>query len=170
MKILVLNSGSSSQKSCLYDIDSLPEHPPSPVWEAKIEWDVGAADIQVKTSKGMTFHDQVKVASRREAMEHLFRSLWEGNASIVEKPSEIRVVGHRIVLGGHKFEEPVIVTNEVNHAIASASAFAPLHNRSELEGIEIMGHLLKGVPQVVVFDTAFHHRMPLAAAVYPGPY
>ncbi|HTT18279.1 MAG TPA: acetate kinase [Candidatus Sulfotelmatobacter sp.] len=170
MKILVLNSGSSSQKSCLYDIDSLPEHPPNPVWEAKIEWSESTADIQVKTSEGSKFSDQVKVASRRQALEHLFRSLWEGNAPIVEKPSEVRVVGHRIVLGGHKFEEPVIVTDEVKRAIASVSGFAPLHNRAELEGIEIIEHLLKRVPQVAVFDTAFHHRMPLAAAVYPGPY
>jgi acetate kinase len=171
MKILVLNSGSSSQKSCLYDIGvSLPEHPPNPVWEAKIEWNGGVADVQVKASKGITFHDQVKVASRRQALEHLFRSLWEGDARTVEKPSEIRAVGHRIVLGGHKFEEPVVVDDNVKRAIAAVSAFAPLHNRAELEGIEIMEHLLKRVPQVAVFDTAFHHRMPLAAAVYPGPY
>lgn len=171
MKILVLNSGSSSQKSCLYDIgDSLPEHPPDPVWEAKIEWNGSAADIQVRTSKGITFNGRVQVASRRQALEHLFRSLWEGEARAVEKPSEIRAVGHRIVLGGHKFEEPVVVDSKVKRAIASVSTFAPLHNRAELEGIEIMEYLLKGVPQVAVFDTAFHHQLPLAAAVYPGPY
>jgi acetate kinase len=58
----------------------------------------------------------------------------------------------------------------VKQAIASASAFAPLHNRAELEGIEIIEELLVAVPQVAVFDTGFHHRLPLAAAVYPGPY
>jgi acetate kinase len=171
MKILVLNSGSSSQKSCLYEIgDSLPEHPPNPVWEAKIEWNGSAADIQVTTSKGSTVNDRVKVASRRQALEHLFRSLWEGDVRTVEKPSEIRVVGHRIVLGGPALEEPVIVNDKVKRAIASVSAFAPLHNRAELEGIKIMEHLREGVPQVAVFDTAFHHQLPLAAAVYPGPY
>jgi acetate kinase len=171
MKILVLNSGSSSQKSCLYEIgDSLPEHPPNPVWEAKIEWNGSAADIQVTTSKGSTFNDRVKVVSRRQALEHLFRSLWEGDARTVEKPSEIRVVGHRIVLGGPALEDPVIVNDKVKRAIASVSAFAPLHNRAELEGITIMEHLREGVPQVAVFDTAFHHQLPLAAAVYPGPY
>jgi acetate kinase len=171
MKILALNSGSSSQKSCLYEIgDSLPEHPPNPVWEAKIEWNGSKADVQIKTSSGTTFNNQVKVTSRRHAVEHLFRSLWEGDSRIVEKPSGIRVVGHRIVLGQHEFDEPVIVNQKVKHAIADASAFAPLHNRAELEGIEIMERLLGNVPQVAVFDTAFHHRMPLAAAVYPGPY
>lgn len=171
MKILALNSGSSSQKSCLYDIgDSLPEHPPNPVWEAKIEWNGNQADIDIKTSAGKTFHDRVKVTSRRHALEHLFRSLWEGDAPAVGKPSEIRVVGHRIVLGQHKFEEPILVNPEVKRVIADASVFAPLHNRAELEGIEIMQRLLGHVPQVAVFDTAFHHGMPLGAVVYPGPY
>jgi len=171
MKILVLNSGSSSQKSCLYEVgDALPDHPPNPVWQAKIEWDGSAADIQVKTSKGATFSDRVRSISRRQALERLFHSLWEGDARAVEKPSEICVVGHRIVHGGHRFEKPVIVTDEVKRAIAGVSAFAPLHNRAGLEGVEIMERLLERVPQVAVFDTAFHHQLPLAAAVYPGPY
>jgi len=171
MKILALNSGSSSQKSCLYEIgDSLPEHPPNPVWEAKIEWNGSKADIQIKTSAGKALNDQVNITSRRHALEHLFRSLWEEKKRTVEKPSEIRAVGHRIVLGGYKLDEPVIVNDEVKRAIASVSHSAPLHNRAELEGIEIMERLLSHVPQVAVFDTAFHHRMPLAAAVYPGPY
>jgi len=171
MKILVLNSGSSSQKSCLYEIgDSLPEHPPNPVWEAKIEWNGSSAAIQVKTSKGITFNDQANVATRSHALDHLVRSLWEGDARTVEQPSEIRAVGHRIVLGGHTLEKPVIVNDEVKRAIGSVSAFAPLHNRAELEGIEAMERLLERVPQVAVFDTAFHHHLPLAAAVYPGPY
>jgi acetate kinase len=171
MNILVLNSGSSSQKSCLYEIGvSLPEAPPKPTWEANIEWDASAAEIQVKTSKGIKYNDNVKVASRRQALEHLFRSLWGGDARTIEKPSEIHGVGHRIVHGGHRFEEPVIIDDKVKHAIESVSAFAPLHNRAELDGVELMEHLLPGVFQVAVFDTAFHHRLPLAAAVYPGPY
>jgi acetate kinase len=171
MKILVLNSGSSSQKSCLYEISgALPEHPPNPVWEAKIEWDGNSADFQIKTSKGGTLNNRVSVASRREALEQLFRTLWEGDAPVVEKPSDIRVVGHRIVHGGEKFEEPAVVTGEVKSAISSFAAFAPLHNRAELQGIEIIEHLLGGVLQIAVFDTSFHHRLPRAAAIYPGPY
>lgn len=171
MNILVLNSGSSSQKSCIYEIgDSLPEVPPNPTWEAKIEWNARSADINVKTSKGITSNEWVKVASRRQTLERLFRSLWEGNARTVEKASEIRVVGHRIVHGGHTFEEPAIIDDKVKHAIESVSAFAPLHNRAELDGIAMMEYLLPGVLQVAVFDTSFHHQLPLAAAVYPGPY
>jgi acetate kinase len=171
MKILVLNSGSSSQKSCLYEIGgTLPEHPPNPLWEAKIEWDANAADVRIKTTNGVEFHNRVSVASRREALDHLFRSLWEGDAPAVEKPSDIRIVGHRIVHGGDKFKEPTVVTNEVKNDISSLAAFAPLHNRAELQGIEIIERLLGRVPQVAVFDTAFHQTLQPAAAVYPGPY
>src|SRR4029453_15821266 len=84
--------------------------------------------------------------------------------------AEIDVVGHRVVHGGPKYEEPVLLTSEVKSGIAKVSAFAPLHNRAELEGMEVIEKLLGPVPQVAVFDTGFHRRMPQAAAVYPGPY
>lgn len=171
MKILVLNSGSSSQKSCVYEIgDSLPDDPPNSLWEARIEWDGNAAEIRVKTSKRAAFNERVENASRQQSLERSLRSLWEGDARIIEKPSEIRVVGHRIVHGGSKFRDPVVITDEVKSAIAGASAFAPLHNRAELEGVESIANLLGRVPQVAVFDTGFHQHLPRAAAVYPGPY
>jgi len=103
-------------------------------------------------------------------LERLLRSLWEGDDRIVEKPSEICVVGHRIVHGGSKFCDPVIITDEVKRAIASASAIAPLHNRAELEVIELIEGLMGRIPQVAVFDTGFHQHLPSAAAIYPGPY
>ena len=91
-------------------------------------------------------------------------------ARAVSSPTEIDVVGHRVVHGGPAFEDPVLITPKVKSAIASVSAFAPLHNRAELEGMEIIEQLLGAVSQVAVFDTGFHKTMPLAAAVYPGPY
>jgi acetate kinase len=140
MKILVLNSGSSTQKACFYEIgDTLPDDPPACLWERKIEWD--------------------PLSSRASAMEQLLKDL-----------PGIDVAGHRVVHGGPHFEEPVLVTPEVKSAIAQASAFAPLHNQAALEGIELIERLLGSVPQVAVFDTGYHRRMPLAAAVYPGPY
>jgi acetate kinase len=74
------------------------------------------------------------------------------------------------VHGGPKYEEPVLLTPEVKSQIAKAAVFAPLHNRAELEGVEVIEKLLGRVPQVAVFDTGFHRKMPLAATVYPGPY
>ena len=171
MKILVLNSGSSSQKSCVYEIgDSLPEHPPQPLWNAKIEWKANLAEVQVEKGGGVVFQERVKVDSRRKALEHLFTSLWDGKDRIIAEPTQIDAVGHRIVHGGDRFEEPIPITSEVKDEIARVSSFAPLHNRAELDGIEIIEKLLGAVPQVAMFDTGFHHTLPLASAIYPGPY
>src|SRR6266849_3014304 len=171
MKILVLNSGSSSQKSALYEISgALPEHPPSPAWEGKIEWNGNQADIQAQNSQGAQLKGRVNVASRANAIEQLLDTLWNGKLRVVSAPSEIDVVGHRIVHGGKDFEKATAITPEVKSAIARMSAFAALHNRAELEGIDIIEKRLGAVLQVAVFDTGFHSRLPEAAAVYPGPF
>src|SRR5712691_4629131 len=171
MKILVLNSGSSSQKSCLYDIgNTLPEQPPAPAWEGKIEWDGNQADIQVRNLQGAHLKDRVKVESRSHATSQLLDTLWNGKLHVVSAPSEIDVVGHRIVHGGRDFEKATAITPEVKSAIARMSVFAPLHNRAELEGIKIIEKRIGTVLQVAVFDTGFHSRLPEPTAVYPGPY
>jgi acetate kinase len=171
MKILVLNSGSSSQKSCLYEIgDSVPDDPPPCRWEGKIEWDGEVAEVALKNAKGVARKERTKVGSRVEAVEQLLANLWEGEARAISAPSEIDVVGHRVVHGGPHYEDPVLITPEVKAAIAKVAAFAPLHNRAELEGMGIIEKLLGPVPQIAVFDTGFHRKMPLAAEVYPGPY
>lgn len=171
MKILVLNSGSSSQKSCLYDIgNTLPEHPPAPAWEGKIEWDGDRADIQVQNSQGAKLKERAQISSRSDAIDRLLDTLWSGKLRIVSSPSEIDVVGHRIVHGGKELEEATAITPEVKSAIAHMSVFAPLHNRAEMEGIEIIEKRIGEVLQVAVFDTGFHSRLPEPAAVYPGPY
>jgi acetate kinase len=171
MKILVLNSGSSSQKSCLYDIGkTLSEHPPAPVWEGKIKWDASQADVWVRNSHGVELKDRVRVESRSHAISQLLDTLWNGNLRVVSAPSEIDIVGHRIVHGGKGLDDPTVITPEVKSAIARMSLFAPLHNRAELEGIEIIEKRIGDVLQVAVFDTGFHSRLPEPAAVYPGPY
>ena len=171
MKILVLNSGSSSQKSALYEISgTLPVHAPVPAWQGKIEWDGNQADLEAQNSQGAQLQDRVQVASRSNAIERLLDTLWDGKVRAVSAPSEIDVVGHRIVHGGKEFEEATVITQEVKSAIGRMSVFAPLHNRAELEGIGIIEKRLGAVPQVAVFDTGFHSRLPEAAAVYPGPY
>jgi len=171
MKVLVLNSGSSSQKSCVYEIgDKLPDDPPSCIWEGKIEWTDDQAEFTIKNSHGVSRKDQTSVGSREEAVERLLRSLWSGATRGISGASDIDVVGHRVVHGGPRYFEPVVVTAEVKSAIESVSVFAPLHNRAELEGMEIVTKLLGPVPQIAVFDTGFHRTMPLSAKTYPGPY
>jgi acetate kinase len=171
MKILVLNSGSSSQKSCLFDIEkTLPVHPPAPTWEGRIEWNGDHADIHAQNSQGALLKDCVKVASRSDAIERLLDTLWSGKLRVLSAPSEIDAVGHRVVHGGKSLQEATVITPEVKSAIARMSVFAPLHNRAELEGIKIVEKRIGTVLQVAVFDTGFHSRLPEPAAVYPGPY
>jgi acetate kinase len=170
MNILVLNSGSSSQKMCLYELgDALPEDPPVCVWQATIEWDGDLAASRVKRADGSLQESQFNVSSRVEAIKHLLGGV-SGRGRVAPPHPVIDAVGHRVVHGGPHFEEPVVITPEVKSGIANASMFAPLHSRAELEGIELIEKLLGSVPQIAVFDTGFHRNMPLAAAIYPGPY
>jgi acetate kinase len=171
MKILVLNSGSSSQKSSVYEVDEdLPDDPPAPLWEGRIEWHDKIAQAEIKNSRGVVEKANVDVSSRAEAVEHLLSTLWQGQTRSLDSASQIDAVGHRVVHGGPNYEEPVRLSSAVKSGIAQVSAYAPLHNRAELEGIEVIEKLLGAVPQIAVFDTGFHRRMPEAAVVYPGPY
>jgi acetate kinase len=171
MKILVLNSGSSSLKTCLYEIgEALPADPPACLWEGRIEWDGEDAEAQIKNSGGVSRQYRVEARARAEAVRRLLSAVWSGETQSIVSASEIDVVGHRVVHGGPHYAEPVLITPDVKSAIAAASEFAPLHSGAELEGMEIVENLLGPVTQVAVFDTGFHRNMPLAAAVYPGPY
>jgi acetate kinase len=140
------------------------------VWEGKIEWHGNHADIQAGNLQGAHLKDRVKVASRSDAIERLLNTLWSGKISVLSAPSEVDVVGHRVVHGGKSLQEATAITPEVKSAIARMSVFAPLHNRAELEGIKIIENRIGAVLQVAVFDTGFHSRLPEPAAVYPGPY
>jgi acetate kinase len=171
MKILALNSGSSSQKTCLYEIgETLPADPPDRLWEGKIEWQGEDAALVIKNSGGVSQQYRVKAQSRAQAVERLLSAVWDGETRTLVSASEIDVVGHRVVHGGPRYKEPILITPEVKSAIAAASELAPLHTGAELEGMEIIEKLLGDVPQVAVFDTGFHRRMPPSAVVYPGPY
>src|SRR5258707_12812470 len=95
MKILVLNSGSSSQKCSLYEIgDSLPGDAPAPLWEGKIEWHDDVAEAEGKNARGATQKDRVKVASRVDAVRHFVTTLWEGLAQVAKSRLEIDIAGH----------------------------------------------------------------------------
>ncbi len=176
MKILVLNSGSSSQKSCLYEVGAaIPEHPPQPLWQGKIEWskqqgEKDQAEIEVRDSQGASLKDRIKVNSRKQAIELLLNTLWTGKTRAISSASDIAVVGHRVVHGGRDYQQPTVVTSAVRTVLARLAASAPLHNRAELEGMEIIEQQLGPLPQIAVFDTAFHSRLPEPAFVYPGPY
>lgn len=174
MKILVLNAGSSSQKSCLYALtgDALPDQPLKPLWEAQIDWthQQDVAELKVKT-EGAIIEDQLPSASRFDLTAQMLLTLWSGKTQVLEQPQAIDVVGHRVVHGGQEYQSSTLVNSEVKSAIAHLADLAPAHNPANLEGIEAIEQILgTEVPQVAVFDTAFHTQIPLSAAIYPGPY
>jgi acetate kinase len=171
MKILVLNSGSSSQKSCLYELDApLPDSPPAPLWEGRVEWQGNRAVLGVRNSAGTTHKDEITIDARSEATARLLDAVTSGKTRVLGDKSEISAVGHRIVNGGSEYSQPTLITPQVKASIQRMAVFAPLHNRVELEGIGLIERQFGAVPQIAVFDTGFHSRLPQAAAVYPGPY
>jgi acetate kinase len=174
MKVLVLNAGSSSQKSCLYEIPdhTMPNQTPQPLWEGKVNWtqDRGVAEIEVKTATGKTLQESIYGDSRRAHVAYLLYTLTRGATKVIDQLSEINVVGHRVVHGGQEYRKSVIITEDVKSKISSLSSLAPAHNPAALEGIEAIEQSLGDVTQVAVFDTGFHATLPDAAAIYPGPY
>ena len=164
MKILVINGGSSSFKSSLFEVTGAESAAPEPLWEARVDWEQhpGTADIQIKAS-GQTANHSVPIKAPLDSLDPLMQMLPDRAA--------IRIVGHRVVHGGRAYRESTRITPEVRAGIARMASFAPEHNRLELEAIECMERILgPDTPQVAVFDTAFHSTLPESAYVYPGPY
>ena len=151
MKILVLNGGSSSLQVL---VSGCARNGPT-LDRARD----GAGRLPEKARRSFDFGPPA------------FESLWQGETKAIDSPSEIDVVGHRIVHGGPKYRESVFVTPEVRAAIAEQAEFAPAHNRLQLAAIETVDRVVgTEVPQVAVFDTGFHATLAPAAYVYPGPY
>ena len=172
MKILVLNAGSSSQKSCLYEFgDVLPADPPSPLWEGAIDWTgkAGVARIEVETASGATLETELANADRARATEFLLTTLSQDETKVLDRLEDLDAVGHRVVHGGDRYQQATQITTEVRQVIRELSALAPVHNPVNLQGIEAIAAMLPDMPQVAVFDTAFHSQMPAAAATYPLP-
>jgi acetate kinase len=173
MKVLVLNGGSSGLKALVTEIPAsgLPERPITPMWEARADWGrhPGSTDVRVQTA-GRTREFRLDGAAPQQVLEPVLSTLWEGAEKVLGSRAEIDAAGHRIVHGGRAFRETTRITPEVKRDIARMAELAPEHNRLELEAIEAVERLLGSkLPQVAVFDTAFHATLPQAAAVYPGP-
>lgn len=175
MKILVLNGGSSSFKCWFAEVSdqALPDKVPEPLWTASVDWSrhSARAQMQVRRSGGISMSRTVAADAPVAALRPVLESLWNGGARVVDSPSEIDVVGHRIVHGGPDHRQSAPLTAEVRAAIAQQVEFAPSHNRFELEAIQTVDQVLgAGVLQVAGFDTAFHSTLKPEAYVYPGPY
>jgi acetate kinase len=179
MKILVLNGGSSSFKCWFQDVPDgqLPSEALAPRWSARADWsrNRGTADVKIARSDGAVVTRTITADSPSEFLEPVLEALWKGEAKAIEAPSEIQVIGHRIVHGGPRYRASVLVTPEVRNAIAEQAEFAPAHNRLQLAAIQTVDRIIETktgtkAPQVAVFDTGFHATLEPPAYVYPGPY
>ena len=168
MKILVLNSGSSSLKYQLIDAET------EEVVAKGLAECVGLAQrqgriIQETKRDGKVIFD-AEMDCHDEAMGRVFALLTDPEKGVVKQVDEIAAVGHRVVHGGEKFVQPTLITDDVVAEIEKVSQLAPLHNPPNLDGIRACRRLMPGVPQVAVFDTAFHATIPDYAYMYALPY
>ena len=173
MRVLVLNAGSSSQKSRLYEIENhVSDLAPVPLWQADADWSnhPGTTDLKITTSGGAKKEESLPTGERSAVIEHMLQTLWSGETRVIDQLSAIDIVGHRVVHGGTEFEDSVFVTPQVKEAIRKMAVLAPEHNPANLEGIVTIERLAPAMPQVAVFDTAFHRSMPDEVVVYPLPY
>lgn len=163
MKILSVNAGSSSLKFQLFE---MPEE--KVIASGKIERiGLPASIITVKTN-GEKRCKEKNVHDHAEAVQELLALLLD--LKIVASLDEIKGVGHRVVHGGEKFSDSVLITDEVIAEIDKLSELAPLHNPANLIGIQAFKQVLPNAKQVAVFDTAFHQTMPIESYLYPTPY
>ena len=166
MKILVLNCGSSSIKYKLYD---MTDH--SVMAQGGIE-KIGLPGSFLK----MTLPDGTKKIIEEDIPEHtkgvqfIFHILTDPELGALKSLEELGAVGHRMVHGGEKFNQSVLLTPEVLEAFTACNDLAPLHNPANLKGVNAVSALLPSIPQVGVFDTAFHQTMPDYAYMYALPY
>ncbi len=167
MKILVLNSGSSSIKYQVFDIDSRETLLAKGLIE-RIGLKDSAVAHSVSGKPAVSWTSRIR--DHTVAIEKILSLLTHLEQGVVSDLREIDGVGHRVVHGGEKFAESVLVDDAVYAAIKECVELAPLHNPPNLLGIEACRKLLPGVPQAAVFDTAFHQTMPPRAYAYAIPY
>lgn len=166
MKILVLNCGSSSIKYALYNMDDKSVMTSGGAERVGLD----GAFVKVKLPNGekkTVMHD---IPEHTEGVKFIFSLLTDPEIGVIKDLSEIDAVGHRMVHGGEKFNKSVVLTDEVLKTFEECIDLAPLHNPANLKGVKAVSELMPGLPQVGVFDTAFHQTMPAHSYLYAIPY
>ena len=166
MKILVLNCGSSSIKYKLFDMAS-----GNVMAQGGIE-KIGlpGAFLKLTDKEGKKVILEKEIPGHQEGIEFILSVLTDATYGCIKEYKEIDAVGHRVVHGREQFASSVLITKEVIDKVIECSDLAPLHNPANLKGIYAMEALIPGIPQVAVFDTAFHQTMPDYAYMYGLPY
>ena len=166
MKILVLNCGSSSIKYALYNMDTKEVMTSGGAERVGLD----GAFVKVKLANGEKKQIMHDIPEHTEGVKFIFSLLTDPEIGVIKDLKEIDAVGHRMVHGGEKFNKSVLLTDEVLKVFEECSDLAPLHNPANLKGVNAVSELMPGLPQVGVFDTAFHQTMPDYAYMYAIPY
>lgn len=166
MKILVLNCGSSSVKYKLIDTAT-----DNVMAEGGVE-KIGLPDgfLKYKLADGSKAIKELGLVDHKGAVKAVLDILTDPELGCISSYDEIDAVGHRVVHGAEKFSKSVLITDEVLQQVKECYDLAPLHNPANVTGIEAVEEILPGVPQVGVFDTAFHQTMPAKSYMYALPY
>ncbi|OQX88581.1 acetate kinase [candidate division KSB1 bacterium 4484_87] len=166
MKVLVLNSGSSSVKYQLFNGNDLS-------WLVRGSITrIGKNDAECwqERKDGHEVKYTLHISDHEAAIDRILQSLLSKKSAILSDISELYAVGHRVVHGGEYFSQPTLISDDVIEKIEECSQLAPLHNPPQIAGIRACQKLIPGIPQVAVFDTAFHQTIPQYAFMYALPY
>jgi len=164
MKILVINSGSSSIKFQLIEMPTK-----ALICSGMVER-IGSEDAVLKyNANDNNIEQTIPIKSHNEGLQKIVMLLVDPKNGVIKNADEINVVGHRVVHGGNSFSKTTLITDEVKHKIEEYSALAPLHNPNNLQGILVAEQLFPSAKQVAVFDTAFHQSIPEKAKRYAIP-
>jgi acetate kinase len=173
VNVLVLNCGSSSVRFQLVRTDRAAAAAGTDAAVAKglVENIGGPAILKYEAADGRSLRETEEILEHKIAVERVVSLLTRADVGVIEAPSEIDAVGHRVVHGGERFKTSVLIDDGVVRGIEECFDLAPLHNPPNLKGYRAARELLGGrVPQVAVFDTAFHQTMPASAYLYALPY
>ncbi|ETA82027.1 acetate/propionate family kinase [Youngiibacter fragilis] len=166
MKVLVINCGSSSLKYQLIDMDNENALANGLVERIGIE----GSKLTQKVDGRDKYVLSVPMKDHKDAIKHVLDTLTDGTNGVIASMDEIGAVGHRVVHGGEKYADSVIINDEVMKDLVDFSALAPLHNPPNIIGIRACQTLMPDTKMVAVFDTAFHQTMPEKAFLYGLPY
>ncbi len=165
MKVLVINAGSSSLKYQFIDMDD------ERLIAKGLCERIGTSGVITHNANGKKITTEIPMPTHKEAFDAVIASLTDGEGKVIDSMSEISAVGHRVVQGGMVYNKSCLITEDVLNTVEELKYLAPLHNPANILGIKACQAVLGDkVPQVAVFDTAFHQTMPAVAYTYAIPY
>lgn len=167
MKILVINAGSSSLKYQLIDMSN-----EKTIAKGNCERiGLGNSFLTYKTADGVSKKIEAEMSNHTEAFNEVKNALLSPEYGVIKSIDEVSAIGHRVVQGGALYSESVLIDDDVKEGIESLIPLAPLHNPAHIQAIEACYNTFgKDIPEVAVFDTAFHSTMPEKAFMFPIPY